>query len=351
MPIIQGHVLDILKQMESESVQCVVTSPPYWGLRDYGIEPQIWDAVEGCKHEWNELILKGEARINEAISGMGMSISPRKTNPEAFLKVEHKHAFCLYCNAWRGSLGLEPTPELYVKHIVEIFRGIKRVLRDDGTLWLNLGDSYAGSVKGTNEIGLKPKDLCGIPWLVALALRADGWWLRSDIIYSKKNPMPESVHDRPTKSHEYIFLLTKSAKYFFDQDAVREAHLHPEKNQISRNKTGAQEQAFMGNAPTNLGRCGNNPSGRNIRTVWTIATQPFSEAHFATFPCKLVEPCVKAGSREGDTVLDPFIGSGTVAVVANYLDRRWIGIELNPKYIEMALKRIEKNKPIWVEGE
>ena len=278
--IYHGDARNVLPTLDAESVQCVVTSPPYWGLRDYGIDNQI---------------------------------------------------------------GLESTPDDYVQTMVEVFREVKRVLRDDGTLWLNLGDSYAGSGKGQMGDGtsaninnkqstnkgsstgglptdyghMKPKDLVGIPWRVAFALQADGWYLRSDIVWAKGvsfcpdysgSVMPESVTDRPTKSHEYLFLLTKSARYYYDVDAVRE-----------------------------------NNSGhvRNLRSTWTINPQPYSEAHFATFPEKLVEPCVKAGSQKGNTVLDPFAGSGTTGLVAGKLGREFVGIELNPKYIRLANDRIE----------
>jgi DNA modification methylase len=306
--ILHGDVLDMLKTLDSESVHCCVTSPPYWGLRDYGVE---------------------------------------------------------------GQLGLEKTPQEYIAKMVEVFREVRRVLRDDGTLWLNLGDSYAGSGKGAYADGevrltdkskiqitsagthtgkfnkteapdLKPKDLVGIPWRVAFALQADGWYLRSDIIWHKPNPMPESVTDRPTKAHEYLFLLAKSQRYYFDQDSVREPHLHPDVAHISQIKTDGQVAAYLGHAPTNLGRCGNNPDGRNIRSVWTIPTQPTPEAHFATFPEALIVPCIKAGCPEGGTVLDPFFGSGTTGIVAKKLQRKWIGIELNAEYIKIAEKRIEK---------
>ena len=225
--------------------------------------------------------------------------------------------FCQKCQAWRGSLGLEPTPELYIQHIVQVFKEIWRVLRKDGTVWLNLGDSYASQPastgisfrrdravvvpRGRNLEGLKPKDLCGIPWRVALALQADGWWLRSDIIWSKKNPMPESVTDRPTRSHEYLFLLAKSQKYFYDNEAVREkgpqlGHYRKDGRSGSANSETTLTDEKMVNP--GFREKFDNPAGRNLRSVWTIATQPFPDAHFATFPEKLVEPCIKAGTSE-----------------------------------------------------
>jgi len=271
-----ADVLDGLAELPDGSVHCCVTSPPYWGLRDYGTD---------------------------------------------------------------GQLGLESTPEEYVENMVKVFREVRRVLRDDGTLWLNLGDSYynyrpmkkgdnrahafgterdcfrglpddnSGTKRGRVVAGLKEKDLVGIPWRVAFALQADGWWLRSDIIWAKPNPMPESVRDRPTKAHEYIFLLTKAERYFYDADAVAEP---------STGQNGT----------------------RNRRTVWTITTKPYPEAHFAVFPPELPEICIKAGCPEGGTVLDPFAGAGTTLMVALRLGRKSIGIEINGEYAKLSMKRI-----------
>jgi DNA modification methylase len=253
---------------------------------------------------------------------------------------------------------LEKTPEEYVAKLVLVFREVKRVLRKDGTCWVNLGDSYAGSIQastwrpsdenndrngdwcnrnGLGKVpGLKPKDLVGIPWRIAFALQADGWWLRSDIIWAKPNPMPESVTDRPTKSHEYIFLLTKSANYYFDQDAVREPHEEPWRS-TGKPDRGAVYAYAERHAAFNKREY--NPAGRNIRTVWNMATQPYSDAHFATFPEELPKRCILAGSKPGDIVLDPFGGSGTVGKVALELGRRAILIELNPEYVEMIERR------------
>lgn len=298
--IFHGSALEVLRQLPADYVQTVVTSPPYWGLRDYGID---------------------------------------------------------------GQLGLEKTPEEYVENIVAVFREVRRVLKDDGTVWLNLGDSYsnAGTRQGDRDgnvgdgvndhrkfyaptaPGLKNKDLVGIPWRVAFALQADGWYLRSDIIWSKPNPMPESVTDRPTKSHEYVFLLSKSERYYFDQDAVKEPATAGEHTTTIKS-FGTQA------AGANVKPTGNQIPGktwqwgctRNIRSVWTIATQPYPEAHFATFPEDLVKPCVLAGSRPGDIVLDPFAGSGTALYVAKELGRRGIGIELKADYIGLASKRLSQ---------
>lgn len=268
LAIHQGDCRQVMAEMPEKFVQTVVTSPPYWGLRDYGVG---------------------------------------------------------------GQLGLEATPEEYLRNMVEVFRGVRRVLRNDGTLWLNLGDTYG-----------KDKQLVGIPWRVALAMQADGWYLRSDIIWAKPNPMPESITDRPTKAHEYLFLLTKSPRYYYDADAIREAWAERQ-NDIQRAMDKHPGYAAKHDAGYN-GRVRGQPvgdpeKGRNARTVWTIATQPYPGAHFATMPEALVEPCVKAGSKTGDIVLDPFGGSGTVAQVANRLNRRAVLIDLNPEYIEQQMKR------------
>lgn len=233
-----------------------------------------------------------------------------------------------------GQIGLEETPDQYIERLVAIFREVRRVLKDDGTLWLNIGDSYAtrsgsqpptntrnkcGHTKKTVPTGYKAKDLIGIPWLLAFALRLDGWYLRADIIWQKPNAMPESVKDRPTRAHEYIFLLSKRAQYFYDVEAVKEPA---------------------------VGFCNATPAGskgtgkRNRRTVWTVATRPYKGAHFATFPEELVRPCILAGSRPDDTVLDPFCGSGTTGVVAIQEGRDFIGIEINPEYSKMSEQRI-----------
>lgn len=331
--IICGDVLEKLKELSDESVDCVITSPPYWGLRDYGVE---------------------------------------------------------------GQLGLEKTPEEYVAKMTEIFWEVKRVLKKEGTVWLNLGDSYAGSGRGRDAdgtwnpgkggskqetnigaitgravnqksfskkliengaignawvkppLGLKQKDLVGIPWRVAFALQADGWYLRQDIIWAKPNPMPESVTDRCTKSHEYVFLLAKNPKYYFNQEATKENSVDPESykgRRFRRAKAIVAAKARPG-SPNTLDM-GNEADGRtypfrNKRSVWTITTKPFKDAHFATFPEDLIVPMVLAGCPKGGVVLDPFIGSGTTAVVARKLGRNFIGIDLNPDYVVMAEKRLRQ---------
>lgn len=367
-----------------QSINCVVTSPPYWGLRDYGLEPSVWGGSSSCGHQWVSESVEKEMRrgINLASSCASTRGGGKKIAKVGWQRFER--GCCSLCGAWRGSLGLEPTPELYVQHIVEIFREVWRALRDDGTVWLNLGDSYAqvrwgegdappptntGNKAATSHTkmgnGLKPKDLCGIPWRVAFALQADGWYLRSDIIWSKPNPMPESVTDRPTRSHEYVFLLSKSQRYYFDQDAVREPLKESSIERLSQptfdSQTGGPKDyghRTNSNRSARKALCNlkeklvaqekwgdrqagwaerDKSIGRNIRSVWTIATQPYSEAHFATFPEKLVEPCIKAGCPEGGIVLDPFAGSGTVGRVATRLRRKSVLLDL--KYQDLSGQR------------
>lgn len=294
--IICTDALTLLRGLPSDSINCIVTSPPYFGLRDYGVA---------------------------------------------------------------GQIGLEKSPAEYVATMVELFREARRVLKADGTLWLNLGDSYAndgiGGYQGKSEyIGSKPtqpknqmlaKNLMMIPARVAIALQDDGWYLRSEIIWHKPNAMPESVKDRPTKAHEMVYLLTKSPSYWYDWEAIAEP--------LSREYSGTSKDGGMARRDTwkhNL--IGNQAQGKNVdlssvthrnkRTVWTVSTKPFSEAHFATFPTDLIEPMIKAGCPFGGIVLDPFMGSGTTALVARELGRHYIGSELNPSYIEIAKKRLSK---------
>jgi DNA modification methylase len=353
-----GDALAVLRELPDCSVNCCVTSPPYWGLRDYGVD---------------------------------------------------------------GQIGLEETPEQYVSKMVEVFREIRRVLRDDGTLWINMGDTYNSTPKGSTvaydgtdglfnrkerrygEVekpllpGLKPKDLIGIPWRVAFALQADGWWLRSDIIWHKPNPMPESVRDRPTKSHEDIFLLSKNARYYYDAEAIREpiAESTARDSRLYRDdyETGRPERGYPGGASHGSGllkpksrrdtfdrdgpvsehvipgqsyaqhrkrdssmlpgkfkedaskgvplyAVAPNSTTRNKRDVWTVATAPFSEAHFATFPPALIEPCILAGCPKGGTVLDPFAGSGTTGLVCQKLGRLWVDIDLSEEYCKLHIRRV-----------
>ena len=352
-----GDVLDVLRELPSASIDCCVTSPPYWGLRDYGTgsweggDPECDHAQTVARHEGGRAGVDGFNGSRAADSDKGA--------------IQYRDV-CGKCCATRvdQQLGLEATPQEYVARMVDVFREVRRVLANHGTLWLNLGDSYAHSLrqsgaahagkmtqgsKGVITSGFKPlpagmkeKDLVGIPWRVAFALQADGWYLRSDIIWSKSNPMPESVTDRPTKSHEYVFLLTKSPRYFFDQEAVREQSVGPDRGPgMTRGITGPHaEQAGLDRRER---RTAALPAGnRNIRSVWEIATQPYAEAHFATFPQELPRRCIKAGSPKDGIVLDPFMGSGTTALVARNLGRRSIGIELNPDYCQLAATRLSQ---------
>jgi DNA modification methylase len=300
--IAEGDCLEVLRTMDAESVHCCVTSPPYFGLRDYG-------------HE--------------------------------------------------GQIGLEQTPGEYVAKLVEVFREARRVLRADGTLWLNLGDTYArnpakgqhkpgdsgkqayiydvggGRASASASAGLPEKNLIGIPWRVAFALQADGWYLRQDIIWHKPNPMPESVRDRCTKAHEYLFLLTKSERYFFDSKAMQEPAIGGTPGNTKPTKGGRAygEGASEHRTAANLHNIGARET-RNRRSVWTIATKPYKGAHFATFPPDLIEPCVLAGCPAGGTVLDPFGGAGTTGLVAQRHGRNALLIELNPDYVDLARRRI-----------
>jgi DNA modification methylase len=308
--IIVGDCRDVLRRLPDRSVHCCVTSPPYFGLRDYGVA---------------------------------------------------------------GQMGLESTPEQFVAGMVEVFREVRRVLRDDGTLWLNIGDSYAGGgnyrginsestlsetqrnnrgargvsplLRAKNTPGCKPKDLIGIPWMLAFALRADGWWLRQDIIWAKPNPMPESVRDRCTKAHEYIFLLAKSERYYYDQAAIME----PANPDNCRDSATRRRNTPPGSDTDSGFENGRNYLDRNKRSVWTVTTQPFKEAHFATFPPALVEPCIKAGCPAGGLVLDPFGGAGTTGLVADRLQRDAVLIELNPEYAAIAQRRIRGDAPLFAE--
>lgn len=302
--IYYGDAFKLLKAMPSESVNCCITSPPYYGMRDYGTANWV-GGIKDCPHMRTTKIGKKTQTGHKAMHENGHVVG------DAIYKSE-----CPKCGAVRvdKQIGLEETPEKYVDNLVEIFREVKRILKYDATLWLNLGDSYNGI--GIKDAKFKPKDLLGIPWRVAFALQADGWYLRQDIIWHKPNPMPENIKDRCTKSHEYMFLLTKSKKYYFDHDAIKEPCVQANKN-VKRNK----------------------------RSVWMISVKPFKKAHFATFPEKLIEPCILAGSKTGDTILDPFIGSGTTALVAHRYGRKAIGCELNPAYINIAKERLNNLKP------
>ena len=352
--ILIGDARKRLAELPAGSVRTCITSPPYFGLRDYGTAS--WDGGDPeCPHTGKPMATK--ANINRNTGG-GNDVK----NSTA---LEFFRERCERCGAMRidSQMGLEETPDAYVAEMVLLFREVWRVLADDGTLWLNLGDSYSGSGKGPAgnlgakhdernmehtkasgnvPIGLKPKDLIGIPWRVAFALQADGWYLRQDIIWAKPNPMPESVTDRCTKSHEYVFLLSKSARYYYDNVAIKE----PAQDWGTRDRTNGKYHN-EGSGLTPQSGLEKSYETRNKRDVWTIASKPFKGAHFAVMPEALVEPCVLAGSAEGDTVLDPFTGSGTVAVVALRHGRNFVGTELNPEYGEIAKDRITNAAPMF----
>ena len=331
----QGEVLDILRTLPDESVNCCVTSPPYWGLRDYGTAE--WEGGDPeCDHV-------------ERVASTTYKASKEKQQEMATKQFGGQYKdTCAKCGAIRKDrqLGLERTPEEYVARMVEIFREVRRVLKPDGTLWLNLGDSYAMS-----SIGLKPKDLVGIPWRVAFALQADGWWLRQDIIWHKPNPMPESVTDRCTKSHEYVFLMSKSAKYYYDNEAIKElANYDGRKDEVMKGSDKYANGFVPNTSPQSIAVVAHerwphkDEEGnrlRNKRSVWTVSTKPFREAHFATFPRDLIRPMIQAGCPADGVVLDPFMGSGTTAIEAIYQGKRYIGIDLNSDYCAMAAKRID----------
>jgi DNA modification methylase len=373
--ILIGDVRERLKELPDQSVNCCVTSPPYWGLRDYGTAS--WDGGDpSCDHQTSR------SRGDDIKSGDKQGTS-NGSRPNTQL-------VCQTCNAVRvdSQIGLEQTPEAFIAELVAVFHEVKRVLHDDGTLWLNIGDSYAsfrdgkatpdttrGASLGTlvdkgkasnrkastfANTSIKHKDLVGIPWMLAFALRADGWYLRQDIIWHKPNPMPESVTDRCTKSHEYIFLLSKSPKYYFDNKAIQEdAKTAPGATWQERKAAGATagnmivgdgvrngtQRVVHGKGVTsNLTR---QDGKRNKRSVWTVTTRPFKGAHFATFPPALIEPCILAGSPRGGVVLDPFFGAGTTGLVAQRHGRKWIGCELNPEYALIAQTRIDAESNLF----
>ena len=332
--IIQGDCIEVMRGMEDKSVQCCVTSPPYYGLRDYGTAKWEGGNVE-CDHLAPKM---GGTGDKSPIASTSPSIKDNTT-------LQQYHRVCKKCGAVRADnqIGLEETPEQYVEKMVAVFTEVWRVLKDDGMLWLNLGDSYSSGKRPNMPDGIKPKDMLGIPWSVAFALRADGWYLRQDIIWAKPNPMPESVTDRCTKAHEYIFLLSKNAKYYFDNEAIKEETniIRPERQFGATKQEGTMRQD-IGNTFADNGT-------RNKRSVWTVNTRPYSEAHFATFPPKLIEPCILAGCPEDGVVIDPFSGAGTAGLVCQRLGRNYIGIELNPEYVEMSKRRIREDAPLFSE--
>lgn len=370
--VLIGDAREMLKTLPDQSVQCVVTSPPYFGLRDYGTA--TWQGGDPeCDHAPDR-----KPRTERQRSGLTGSLTYNDSRDLPYRDV------CGKCGAVRvdNQIGLEDTVDAYVAALVDVFREVRRVLKDDGTLWLNLGDSYnsgpsegsrPGSGRadgivddraqrnrnGTHAPGLKPKDLIGIPWRVAFALQADGWYLRSEIIWHKPNPMPESVTDRPTKAHEQVFLLSKSPRYFYDAAAIAEPNtINPDWNYGSEKyRRDITQDEFKvdgdnrhrksaGKGWSGLAPTGPDGNGRNKRSVWTVSTRPYTGAHFAVFPPKLIEPCILAGSRECDTVLDPFAGSGTTGEIAVHHGRRVILCELNPAYRPLIDQRLAQ-RTIW----
>lgn len=405
--IIEGDCRQKLAELEAGSVHCCVTSPPYFGLRDYGTAS--WQGGDAdCPHEppqeWIDHNFNANSAFGDGAKTQSAAAKARWYRPDGACR----------CGATRfdRQMGLEATPDEFVAGMVAVFREVRRVLRDDGTLWLNIGDSYAGSGKGGNpeegkqatnrgsqSVGVlygktgdtarqaavtnvtrktfesvKAKDLIGIPWLLAFALRADGWYLRQDIIWSKPNPMPESVRDRCTKAHEYLFLLSKGPRYYFDAEAIAEPLAVATISRLAQDvdaQAGSDRVPGKTNGPMKAVRKradrfgGNKHNGsttkhsdgsiyvggetRNKRSVWEVTTQPFSEAHFATYPPALIEPCVLAGCPKGGTVLDPFGGAGTTGLVADRLQRDAVLIELNPEYADIARRRLAADGGMFTE--
>ncbi len=424
-----------LAALPAESVQCVVTSPPYWGLRCYDIPETIWGAGPAwpggppCEHWFSPEVLRGGSKGGQGRNGQMADRAAAQGTRER--SADSLGAFCRICGAWRGQLGLEPTPDLYVQHLFGIFREARRVLRDDGTLWVNIGDCYAtgagsvGNCPGGGEQGarwagdvgrirdekrgyradrlangrgdqpaegrtktratrdgthagkhtaiaaigpmtqpnrmplpgLKPKDLVGVPWLLAFAFRADGWYLRAEIIWHKTAPMPESVRDRPTRAHEQVFLFSKAERYFYNEEESKEPSngtAHPRGGGLNPKATDTK-QDHMGRRAAGFNerwRCKQNASfssactetvaERNWRTVWTIGPEPNNAQHYAPFPRELARRCIVAGSKVGDVVLDPFAGTGTTVRVADGLGRKAIGFDLGEEYVAQANERSGK---------
>lgn len=371
--VYHGHAPDVLATLEPGSVHLACTSPPYWGLRAYGTEAQVWDGDPACAHEWGETV---RAPWANAVPGpAAWSTNPGK-NPEARIATKQAGSFCARCGAWKGELGQEPSPELYVAHLVDVFRAVRPVLKPAGVLLLNLGDTYwndpggqngstggvsakaieanrqNGRLKRERHLVLKRKDLVGIPWRVAFALQADGWYLRGEYVWHKPNALPESVTDRCTKAHEQVFHLTKSADYYWDADAIAEPAAWERwgDQTVAKVKPGEVRGSFI-RAQTKEEIRERFGGTKNKRSVWTIPTESFAGAHFAVMPEALVKLCVLAGSPEGGTVLDPFGGSGTVGVVADRLGRDAVLIDLNGAYVAMAERRIRDDSPLFVEVE
>lgn len=389
-----GDNIETMSRMPECFVNTCVTSPPYYGLRDYGSGKWV-----GGDPTHKHTAITGNGRntgrndVDRMYGPDGKAAPGRRDTPTIadhrdIAQLQARAAFPAGSKCECGAvyedkqIGLEQSPEHYIERMVDVFRAVKRILRDDGTIWVNIGDTYAGNggyspdapsnvarmealARGerkdgafgisarnneshtppTRKVwpGIKPKDLIGIPWMLAFALRADGWYLRSDIIWNKPNPMPESIKDRPTKAHEYIFLLSKSERYYYDNAAIAEVALNA--GQLTKMGGGTKmSRAYaMGRTPSGNERPDAPPvlikETKNKRSVWTVNAKPYSGAHFATYPEELIEDCILAGSPVGGVVLDPFMGSGTTAAVAARLQRRWIGCELNPDYMGLQHER------------
>ena len=354
--ILFGDCKETLSEFLPQSARTCVTSPPYYGLRDYGTATWI-GGDPNCNHRRDSKVKPENCNTghknHDEMYGVG----------DAIYKT-----VCPKCGAVRqdSQIGLEETPEQYIESLVSVFRSVRDVLTDDGTLWVNLGDSYYNyrpgkgqsypkqsvsktkqdlpdecNKRGNKLDGLKEKDLIGIPWLFAFAMRADGWYLRQDIIWHKPNPMPESVRDRCTKSHEYIFLFSKNKKYYYNNEAIKE----PAKDWGTRDRTNGKYHNEGTGLQPHSGLTKSYPT-KNKRSVWSVTVKPYKEAHFATYPPDLIEPCIKAGSEEGDIILDPFMGAGTTAAVAKSLNRHYIGCELNEGYGNLIQKRIQDYQPV-----
>jgi len=369
-----GHVLDVLRELPAESSDCIVTSPPYWGLRSYKTEPVIWDNYSGCEHEWGDASYK--RRSSDGMPGFSKERYDIATYEALRRDIPVSSAFCLKCHAWKGELGLEPTIELYISHLLQIFDEVKRVLKKTGTCWVNIGDSYASSGGPSRHRGyfdpkwpnarkgdfdepssypqsVESKSLCLIPERFALGMVERGWILRNIVIWYKSNPMPESVKDRFTGTYEYVYFFTKSRRYFFEQQFEPYSPITLADRRIIKIQAGVKLQRirnkdFKDNCIQDARdvrdralRSIDISQGRNLRDVWQINTQPYPEAHFATFPEDLVKTPILAGCPQDGIVLDPFCGSGTTLAVAKMLGRQAIGIDINSKYCDLTIKRLQ----------
>ncbi len=360
--IITGHALDVLQTLASESTDCMVTSPPYWGLRDYGTPPVVWDARDGCSHHWgNERVVTApgahlNADFNERWNGSSGERRQEKMKPQEI----SQGSFCSLCGAWRGSLGLEPQFTDYIRHLMQVMEQVWRVLKPTGSAWINLGDSYGGnqgrgSGKG-NEYGQKvkqsaglAKSLCAIPDRFKIAMIDAGWICRNTLIWHKLSAMPSSAKDRFTVDFEYIHFFVKQPRYYFQQQleplaesTARDKRMEKEDFTERRN-----ERDYPGKQQQGSGMLKPTAGKRNRRCVWTINPKPSSEPHYAMFPDTLVEPMLSAGCPIGGVVLDPFSGMGTVGLVAARLGMDFIGIELNPDYAAKSQVRIEEDAPLF----